>query len=84
MMLRRIHVQLGKTGRLDSYAATRTGKCAFSSSTSVWAKKMPDRPPLVDEHEFTESFLKGSGPGGQKIASSSLGNSHGKGCMSNS
>ncbi|KAE9374483.1 hypothetical protein N431DRAFT_464726 [Stipitochalara longipes BDJ] len=28
---------------------------------------MPDRPPLVHEDEFTESFLKGSGPGGQKI-----------------
>ncbi|KAH8799011.1 peptide chain release factor class I/class II [Hyaloscypha sp. PMI_1271] len=28
---------------------------------------MPDRPPLVHENEFTESFLKGSGPGGQKI-----------------
>ncbi|PMD65165.1 uncharacterized protein K444DRAFT_483786, partial [Hyaloscypha bicolor E] len=28
---------------------------------------MPDRPPLVHEDQFTESFLKGSGPGGQKI-----------------
>lgn len=28
---------------------------------------MPDRPPLLDEDEFTEAFLKGSGPGGQKI-----------------
>ncbi|PMD43359.1 hypothetical protein L207DRAFT_509884 [Hyaloscypha variabilis F] len=28
---------------------------------------MPDRPQLVHEDEFTESFLKGSGPGGQKI-----------------
>ncbi|PBP17713.1 hypothetical protein BUE80_DR011631 [Diplocarpon rosae] len=33
----------------------------------AWAKKMPDRPQLVDESEFTEAFLKGSGPGGQKI-----------------
>ncbi|RKF73062.1 putative peptide chain release factor-like protein, mitochondrial [Golovinomyces cichoracearum] len=30
-------------------------------------KKMPDRPPPIDEDEFTEVFLKGSGPGGQKI-----------------
>ncbi|KAK6584555.1 hypothetical protein PZA11_002779 [Diplocarpon coronariae] len=28
---------------------------------------MPDRPQPVDETEFTEAFLKGSGPGGQKI-----------------
>ncbi|KAI9049484.1 hypothetical protein LZ554_006515 [Drepanopeziza brunnea f. sp. 'monogermtubi'] len=28
---------------------------------------MPDRPQPVDESEFTEAFLKGSGPGGQKI-----------------
>ena len=36
-------------------------------SPAAWARKMPDRPPLVHEDEFTESFLKGSGPGGQKI-----------------
>ncbi|PBP23895.1 hypothetical protein BUE80_DR005273 [Diplocarpon rosae] len=33
----------------------------------AWAKKMPDRPKPVDESDFTEAFLKGSGPGGQKI-----------------
>jgi peptide chain release factor len=32
---------------------------------------MPDRPPPVSEDEFTESYLKGSGPGGQKIVSQS-------------
>ena len=37
---------------------------------AAWGKKMPDRPPLVQEEEFTESFLKGSGPGGQKIVCS--------------
>ena len=36
-------------------------------SAAARARKMPDRPPLVHEDEFTESFLKGSGPGGQKI-----------------
>lgn len=30
---------------------------------------MPDRPGPVDEKEFSEAFLKGSGPGGQKIVS---------------
>lgn len=42
-------------------------KRGIAASSSAWAKKMPDRPPLVNEDEFTESFLKGSGPGGQKI-----------------
>ena len=39
----------------------------INASCSAWARKMPDRPQLVDEDEFTEAFLKGSGPGGQKI-----------------
>lgn len=39
----------------------------IKTSSSGWARKMPDRPPLLDEDEFTEAFLKGSGPGGQKI-----------------
>jgi len=38
-------------------------------SAAQWAKKMPDRPKPPSEDEFTESFLKGSGPGGQKIVS---------------
>lgn len=28
---------------------------------------MPDRPAFVPESDLTEAFLKGSGPGGQKI-----------------
>lgn len=39
----------------------------LAASSAVWARKMPDRPPPIDEEEFTEAFLKGSGPGGQKI-----------------
>jgi hypothetical protein len=31
------------------------------------AKQMPPRPPLINEDDITEAFLKGSGPGGQKI-----------------
>jgi hypothetical protein len=42
-------------------------KRSIAASTSPWQKKMPDRPKPLDEEEFTESFLKGSGPGGQKI-----------------
>lgn len=44
-------------------------KRSFAATHSVWAKKMPDRPPPVNEDEFTETYLKGSGPGGQKIVS---------------
>jgi len=40
---------------------------AISSSSPTCSRKMPDRPPPPLEGEFTESFLKGSGPGGQKI-----------------
>ncbi|KAL2067963.1 hypothetical protein VTL71DRAFT_16061 [Oculimacula yallundae] len=39
----------------------------IAASAPACAKKMPDRPQPVDESEFTEAFLKGSGPGGQKI-----------------
>ncbi|KAH8821568.1 RF-1 domain-containing protein [Xylogone sp. PMI_703] len=42
----------------------RRGICA---SAIAFAKKMPDRPPPLAEDEFTETFLKGTGPGGQKI-----------------
>ncbi|KAH6715300.1 RF-1 domain-containing protein [Leptodontidium sp. MPI-SDFR-AT-0119] len=39
----------------------------IAASSPAWAKKMPDRPQPLDESDFTEAFLKGSGPGGQKI-----------------
>lgn len=41
----------------------------IAATSPAWAKKMPDRPKALDESEFTEAFLKGSGPGGQKIVS---------------
>ena len=47
-------------------------KRSFTAANPIWAKKMPDRPPPVNEDEFTESYLKGSGPGGQKIVSQTL------------
>ncbi|KAI0998971.1 hypothetical protein K3495_g9226 [Podosphaera aphanis] len=40
---------------------------ALATSARRGVKKMPDRPPPVAEAAFTEVFLKGSGPGGQKI-----------------
>ncbi|XMA12227.1 hypothetical protein WAI453_005018 [Rhynchosporium graminicola] len=39
----------------------------ITSTAPACAKKMPDRPGPIDESEITEAFLKGSGPGGQKI-----------------
>lgn len=48
------------------------GKRTICSTTPLWKKKMPDRPAPIDEADFTEVFLHGSGPGGQKIVSLSL------------
>ncbi|TAQ85634.1 hypothetical protein B7494_g6044 [Chlorociboria aeruginascens] len=42
-------------------------KRGITVSSSKWQKKMPDRPPAIKDEDFTEAFLKGSGPGGQKI-----------------
>ena len=39
---------------------------AFGSSPRLCEKALPPRR-VIDENEITESFLKGSGPGGQKI-----------------
>ncbi|EPE34613.1 Release factor [Glarea lozoyensis ATCC 20868] len=40
---------------------------SLSATPAQWKKKMPDRPKPPPEKEFTEAFLHGSGPGGQKI-----------------
>ncbi|KAF2855081.1 hypothetical protein T440DRAFT_364708, partial [Plenodomus tracheiphilus IPT5] len=39
---------------------------AFSTTTPIHAAPLPPRRPILDS-EITENFLKGSGPGGQKI-----------------
>ena len=39
---------------------------AFSTTALVAAKPFPPRP-TINEADIEESFLKGSGPGGQKI-----------------
>jgi hypothetical protein len=57
----------------DNALGKLIGRRSFTATHPIWAKKMPDRPPPVNEDEFTESYLKGSGPGGQKIVSRSLG-----------
>jgi protein subunit release factor B len=57
------------TLRLENGLRSWIAKRSITVSKSQWAKKMPDRPKLLNEDEFTEAFLKGSGPGGQKIVS---------------
>lgn len=43
----------------------------FQASPLSLAKQMPPRP-TIDDSEITGTYLKGSGPGGQKIVSKSL------------
>ncbi|KAA8573153.1 hypothetical protein EYC84_003667 [Monilinia fructicola] len=49
------------------YSSSIIIKRSICSTTPLWKKKMPDRPAPIDEADFTEVFLHGSGPGGQKI-----------------
>jgi hypothetical protein len=57
-----------RTGlRHEATLSFRGGKRTITACTAAWAKKMPDRPKPLPEEEFTEAFLKGTGPGGQKI-----------------
>lgn len=51
------------------YSSSIIIKRSICSTTPLWKKKMPDRPAPIDEADFTEVFLHGSGPGGQKIVS---------------
>ncbi|PQE30795.1 hypothetical protein CJF32_00005976 [Rutstroemia sp. NJR-2017a WRK4] len=64
-MLQKLLLPLLRGARLENCAAV-TQRC-LSTTPSLWKKKMPDRPPPINEEDFTEVFLKGSGPGGQKI-----------------
>ncbi|QSZ35827.1 hypothetical protein DSL72_006949 [Monilinia vaccinii-corymbosi] len=49
------------------YSSSIAIKRNICNTTPLWKKKMPDRPAPIDEADFTEVFLHGSGPGGQKI-----------------
>ncbi|KAH6686281.1 peptidyl-tRNA hydrolase domain-containing protein [Plectosphaerella plurivora] len=40
---------------------------AFANTPSSLKNQLPPRPPLPPEEDIEESYLKGSGPGGQKI-----------------
>ena len=62
-MLRAISSRAG----LSSKGVSAWGVRSFTTSYLRFAKQMPPRPPPVNEDDITEAFLKGSGPGGQKI-----------------
>lgn len=68
-MLRILLSAVRESLRLENGVRSWVSKRGIAVSTSQCAKKMPDRPKPLNEHEFTEAFLKGSGPGGQKIVS---------------
>ncbi|THW93122.1 hypothetical protein D6C78_04862 [Aureobasidium pullulans] len=40
--------------------------CCFTTTTTLPQKPLPPRP-TIEESDITEAFLKGTGPGGQKI-----------------
>lgn len=43
------------------------GLRAFTATAATLKIKLPPRPKPPPDEEFTEVYLKGSGPGGQKI-----------------
>lgn len=53
-------------GRYCGLTLARNPARSFAISAAVQEKALPPRR-VIEEHEITESFLKGSGPGGQKI-----------------
>ena len=56
-----------RTSLLENRLCDYGMKRGLSATVSQLKKKMPDRPKPPPEKEFTEVFLHGSGPGGQKI-----------------
>ncbi|KAF7875196.1 hypothetical protein EAF04_002368 [Stromatinia cepivora] len=69
-MLRRLLSIIPKGTGLKNATVVNSGSIinrSICSTTPLWKKKMPDRPAPIDEADFTEVFLHGSGPGGQKI-----------------
>jgi protein subunit release factor B len=52
--------------RLTALRATSIQRAAIHTSPALLSKSLPPRTPLLDA-DLIENFLKGSGPGGQKI-----------------
>lgn len=57
----------GLLGLRSQYSSGMGVRRTFVSADVLRVKQMPPRPPPIDESEFTEVFIHGSGPGGQKI-----------------
>ncbi|KAI6782456.1 uncharacterized protein J7T54_001313 [Emericellopsis cladophorae] len=53
-----------RNGRISSKGASRL---AFTTAPKRWLKQLPPRPGPPPDSEIEEFYLKGSGPGGQKI-----------------
>lgn len=51
----------------NSFYITTAAPFSTTSPDSKGATRYPPRPKPPPEHEFTEVYLKGTGPGGQKI-----------------
>ncbi|KAI9646768.1 hypothetical protein NHQ30_004767 [Ciborinia camelliae] len=69
-MLRGLFSIVPKGASLKNAASVNSSsiiKRSICNTAPLWKKKMPDRPAPIDEADFTEVFLHGSGPGGQKI-----------------
>lgn len=47
-------------------------RCCFSTLGAATLKNLPPRPKPPPDAEIEESYLKGSGPGGQKIVRTSV------------
>lgn len=53
----------------SSLAPSPSSPRLFTTSVAIRAKALPPRPKPPPDSEIEESYLKGSGPGGQKIVS---------------
>ncbi|KAK6004052.1 hypothetical protein QM012_008902 [Aureobasidium pullulans] len=62
LLLRRLFISTGPV-QFTRPSALRT---LFSTTTTLSQKPLPPRPTIL-ESDITEAFLKGTGPGGQKI-----------------
>ncbi|ROT39179.1 hypothetical protein SODALDRAFT_153780 [Sodiomyces alkalinus F11] len=61
------HFQKAIHGTFDFPRAAASLQLAPFSTSALALKQMPPRPKPPPDHELEESYLKGSGPGGQKI-----------------
>lgn len=66
-MLRAVRAARLRNGIPSLRAAASAATAPFTTSGALPVKQMPPRPKPPPEEEILESYLRGSGPGGQKI-----------------